>query len=260
MRDLFLLEGKTAIVTGASSGIGCAIAKGLAEYGANVVLVARSKEKLETLAEEIRRCFGVQALAAPADVGVGQQVEAVVARTVEAFGRIDILVNNAGVNLKKFFTEATEEDMMSIINTNLLGEFRFANAVARQMVKQQYGKIINMASICSHMGLPNSSIYCASKGAILQMTKGMAVDLGPHNINVNCISPGYVYTNFLPDVAAREGVMQHVLKASPIKRIAQPEDLVGAAIFLVSEASSYCQGIAIQVDGGMKTIAAQAVD
>lgn len=259
MKDLFSMENKVAIVTGASSGIGRAIAMGFAEYGAHVVLVARSVEQLEVLKQEIETKFSVKVLVAPADVGVTSDVENVVAKTIEVFRRIDVLVNNAGVNLKKFFTDATEEDMFQIINTNLMGEFRFANRVAKQMIKQKAGKIINMASICSHMGLPNSSIYCASKGAIMQMTKGMAVDLGPYNINVNAISPGYVYTNFLPDLSAREGVMANVLKASPIKRICQAEDLVGAAIFLATEASSYCQGITIQVDGGMTTIAAQAV-
>lgn len=259
MKKLFSMQDKVAIVTGASSGIGRAIALGYAEYGAHVVLVARNADKLEELKQEIKDKSSAEVLVAPADVSVSADVQHVVDKTIEVFGRIDVLVNNAGVNLKRFFTDATEEDMFHIINTNLMGEFRFANRVAKQMMKQKGGKIINMASICSHMGLPNSSIYCASKGAIMQMTKGMAVDLGPYNINVNAISPGYVYTNFLPDLSAREGVMANVLKASPIKRICQAEDLVGAAIFLATEASSYCQGITIQVDGGMTTIAAQAV-
>lgn len=210
MKDLFSLKCKIAIVTGASSGIGRAIALGFAEYGAHVVIVARNVDKLLELEQEIKEKTNVKVLVAPANVGVADEVMAVVEKTIEVFGRIDILVNNAGVNLKKFFTDATEEDMFKILNTNLMGEFRFANAVAKHMIKQGGGKIINMASICSHMGLPNSSIYCASKGAIMQMTKGMAVDLGPYNINVNAISPGYVYTNFLPDLSAREGVMANV--------------------------------------------------
>lgn len=255
MSNLFSLEGKTAIVTGSGSGIGQAIAVGMAEAGAQMVLVGRTMSKLETTSERIKKETGADSFLIAADVTNSEQVGDMVAKVVERFGRIDILINNAGINIKKPFLSVTEEDWRQIINTNLTGQFLVASAVAKQMVEQNYGKIVNMASVGGFMALSNTAPYCASKGGILQMTKVMASDLSKYNINVNAICPGYILTGLLTDPVQKQKIIDTVVAKTPMNRPGTPNDLIGAAIYLVSDSASYVTGTQIVIDGGMSAVA-----
>ncbi len=255
MNQIFSLAGKTAIVTGAGRGIGRAIAIGLAEAGAQVVLVSRTEAQLEETQAAIAAKTAVKTLVAPCDVTDQLAVEAVVAQTVETFGQLDILVNNAGINYKQPFLDVTVEDWEKIIHTNLTGEFLFARTAAQQMARQGGGRIINMASVGGILGLSNTAPYCASKGAILQMTKVMAIDLARYHINVNAICPGYIDTGLLKEPAQKQMMMDNMTKYPPLGRPGLAEDLAGAAVFLASDAASYVTGTSIVVDGGMSCIA-----
>lgn len=255
MSKLFSLAGKTAIVTGAGRGIGRAIAIGLAEAGAQIVLVSRTEAQLKETEAAILAETDVKTLVATCDVTDQAAVQAVVAQTVETFGAVDILVNNAGINYKKTFLEVTTEDWETIVHTNLTGEFLFAHAVAEQMAKQGGGRIINMASVGGILGLSKTAPYCASKGGIMQMTKVMAIDLASYHINVNAICPGYIDTGLLKEPAQKQMMMENLSKYTPMGRPGLAEDLVGAAVFLASDAANYVTGTSIVVDGGMSCIA-----
>lgn len=255
MHSIFSLTGKTAVVTGAGRGIGRAIAIGLAQAGAQVVLVSRTEAQLKETEALILAQTAVKTLVAPCDVTDQKAVEAVVARTVETFGTLDILVNNAGINYKKPFLDVTTEDWETIVHTNLTGEFLFAQAAAKQMAQQGGGRIINMASVGGILGLSNTAPYCASKGGIMQMTKVMAIDLACYHITVNAICPGYIDTGLLKDAAQKQMMMDNIAKYTPMGRPGLAEDLAGAAVFLASDAANYVTGTSIVVDGGMSCIA-----
>ena len=255
MNQIFSLAGKTAIVTGAGRGIGRAIAIGLAEAGAQVVLVSRTEAQLKETEAAILARTAVKTLTVTCDVTDQAAVEAAVAQTIETFGAVDILVNNAGINYKKPFLDVTAEDWETIVRTNLTGEFLFAQAAAKQMARQGGGRIINMASVGGILGLSNTAPYCASKGGIMQMTKVMAIDLARFQITVNAICPGYIDTGLLKDAAQKQMMMENIAKYTPMGRPGMAEDLAGAAVFLASDAASYITGTSIVVDGGMSCIA-----
>jgi NAD(P)-dependent dehydrogenase (short-subunit alcohol dehydrogenase family) len=249
MLDLFDLTGKVALVTGASKGLGKALAVGLARAGADLALCARSREDLETARDEVA-AQGHRADIFTLDVLADESVRDTTAAVLQAFGRIDILVNNAGVNVRKPVLELTEADWDRVLNTNLKGYFLVARAVVPDMIQRGRGKVINMASILGAVGLENQLPYASSKGGVIQMTKVMALEWARHNINVNAIGPTYFET---PLVAALRGDPERfrfINERTPMGRWGQPEELEGTVVFLASKASDFITGQTIFVDGG----------
>ena len=253
---LFSLEGKVALITGGSRGIGRAIALAFAEAGASLVVSSRNKRppELQKVAEEIQ-AKGGKALAIPAHVGKKEDVQNLVQKTLEEFGRIDILVNNAGVNpVLSDLVDLEEEAFEKVIEVNLKGAFFMSKAVAKEMIKKGGGRIINISSISGlRARADGTGAYCISKAAMNMMTQVMARELAPHNILVNAIAPGSIKTEFSRvDWADPERRAQRIREIE-LKRFGEPEEVVGPALLLASEASSFMTGEIIRVDGG-KTI------
>ncbi len=246
----FSLEGKIAFVTGAGRGLGRAGALALARAGAHVALVSRTRSQLEETAAAVER-LGRKALVAIADIRSSQEIESAVATVVEAFGRIDILFNNAGTNVRKPVVDMTDEDWHTIIDTNVKGIFLMARAVARRMIAQKGGRIINMSSMSAVTAERDKVVYASSKGAVTQFTKGLALELAPFGITVNAIAPGYMMTplvkGYLEADAERH---KRILQRIALGRIGQPEEIGGALVFLASDAARYITGASIAIDGG----------
>jgi len=255
MLDLFSLKGKVAIVTGSARGIGQAYALALAEAGADVVLVDILADHLEETATKIKDVTDVTVKTYGVDVTDSKRIQEMVDEVEVTFGKIDILVNNAGINSAKPFLEVTEEDWKRIVGTNLNSQFLMASAVAKKMVRRQYGKIINMASVGGFMALSNTAPYNASKGGVLQLTKTMAADLSQYNLNINAICPGFIDTGLLKPSKEKEARLELVLNNTPLNRLGDPSDLTGACVFLASDASKYMTGTNLVVDGGMSAVA-----
>jgi 2-dehydro-3-deoxy-D-gluconate 5-dehydrogenase len=246
--DQFKLDGRTAIVTGASRGLGQSIAAGLAEAGADVALVHRSdgsktQERIEALG---RRCVSIRA-----DLADRTSVAAIVAETVEKLGGIDILVNNAGIIRRAPLVEFTEKDWDDVMDVNVRSLFLLSQAVAKVMIGQGLGgKIVNIASMLSFQGGILVPSYTASKSAVLGLTRLLANELAPHGINVNAIAPGYMETDNTRPLREDPVRSKAILDRIPAGRWGSPEDLQGAAVFLASAASQYMHGYTIAVDGG----------
>jgi NAD(P)-dependent dehydrogenase (short-subunit alcohol dehydrogenase family) len=246
----FSLEGKIALVTGAGRGLGRAGALAFAQAGADVVLVSRTRSQLEETAAAVER-LGRKTLVATADARNSQEVDAAIRAGVQIFGRIDILFNNAGTNVRKPVVELTDEDWHTIIETNVKGVFVVARAVARQMIAQRGGCIINMSSASSVVPERDKVVYASSKGAVMQFTKGLAMELAPHGIRVNAIAPGYMMTPLVKGyVEGDADRRQRILSRIPLGRVGQPEEIGGALVFLASGAASYITGATIAIDGG----------
>lgn len=244
------LREKVAIVTGATKGIGRACAEEFAREGARVVLAGRTVSLGEEAAEKIR-AEGGDAIFIPCDVSRRDDVERVLAETIAHYGRIDILLNNAGVNHRAEFLDVDEETFDQILTVNLKGYFLMGQAVARQMVEQgDGGVIINMSSIMAELALSDQAPYCASKGAIRQLTKAMALSLAPYNIRVNAIGPGPVLTELMQVVAHNKEAWHTVLSRTPIGRVADTHEIGRVAVFLASEDAAYVFGQTVYVDGG----------
>ncbi len=245
----FSLTGKTAMVIGASRGLGQGMAKALAEAGADLALVARTISSLEEFAQEVkglsRRC-----LIFPNDISKPSEIQEVVKRVIDALGKIDILINSQGTQVRKPAFEMTEQDWDGLMSVNLKSVFFACQAVGKEMVKQGKGKIINVASLTSVIGLPNISIYGASKGGVAQLTRALAVEWAPYHINVNAILPGYYLTAMTEALFKNEERRKWILGRIPLGRTGVPEDLAGTVVFLSSEASDYITGQIIPVDGG----------
>ena len=255
MSSMFCLKDRVAIVSGSGRGIGREMAFGLAEAGANLVLVSRTKEQLEETKADINAKFpNVKIMVNPADVSKSGEAVRVVKETTDEFGRLDILLNNAGVNYKKDFLDFTEEDFRNIIDLNLTSQFMFAHAAATYMAKHGGGKIVNTASVGAVQAIGRAAPYCASKGGVLMLTKVMALDLAPYKINVNAICPGYIDTGLLVG-DQKTAAMQAVQKATATASAGEKTDLNGAIVYLCSDASRYVTGTQIFVDGGMSMIA-----
>lgn len=255
MLDLFSLKGKVAIITGSARGIGQSYAIGLAQSGADVVLVDILEDNLQETAEKIREMTSVTVKTYGVDVTDATHIQSMVDEVEEEFGKIDILVNNAGINAPKPFMEVTEGDWDKIIEVNLKSQFLMAQAVAEKMIPNEYGKIINMASVGGFQALSNTAPYNASKGGVLQLTQTMAADLSVYKLNINAICPGFIDTGLLKPSKARDARLKKVLNNTPLHRLGEPEDLVGACVFLASDASNYMTGTKIVVDGGMSSVA-----
>jgi NAD(P)-dependent dehydrogenase (short-subunit alcohol dehydrogenase family) len=248
------LEGRTAIVTGARRGIGRAIALALAGEGASVTVSDISQEDCQKVVAEIEK-LGQEGLAVECDVTSSAEVEAMVKKTVAKFGRLDILVNNAGIIAYKPFLELSEEDWDKTLSVNLKGQFLCARAAAREMIKNKWGRIINIASISSGgcgIAFPLIAHYTASKGGVMALTEALALELTSQGINVNAVCPGAIDTNMTKDVKD-SGQLKQVLARVPKGRLGQPEEIGHLAAFLASEEADYISGAAIVIDGGWLT-------
>ncbi len=244
-----LLDGKVAIVTGASRGIGRAAAVALARQGAKVVInFAGNIAAANAVLAEITEAGG-EAMLFQANVADGAAVEAMVKATLDRFGRIDILVNNAGITRDNLLMRMKEEDWDAVVDTNLKGIFLCTKTVARQMMKQRAGKIINMASVVGVMGNAGQANYAAAKAGVIGFTKSMAKELAARNVLVNAIAPGFITTDMTRVLT--EEVKEGLLGAIPLGRLGAPEDIAHVVVFLASDAANYITGQTINVDGGM---------
>lgn len=243
------LEGKTALVTGASRGIGREIALELARQGANVVInFAGSEAKANEAAEEIK-AMGRESFAIQGDVSDPDAVAAMVKETIDRFGSLDILVNNAGITRDNLLMRMKESEWDDVININLKGVFLCTKAVTRQMMKQRNGRIINIASIVGVSGNPGQANYVAAKAGVIGLTKTAAKELSSRNINVNAIAPGFITTDMTDKLT--EDVKADMLKQIPLARFGEPSDIAKAVVFLASDDSSYMTGQTLHIDGGM---------
>lgn len=247
----FSLRDKVAIVTGGSRGIGKAIALGFAQAGADLVICSRKLPDLEKVTEEI--CgMGRKALAIVAHMGKKEDIENLVSQTEKEFGHIHILVNNVGINpVMKPIEEITEEEWDKIMDVNLKGCFLTSQAVAKTMMKQKKGgSIINITSVGGFRAAPGLGVYSVSKAGMIMLTKVLAKEWGRYGVRVNALGPGLVKTKLSQALWTNSEIMDETLKNTPLSRIAEPEDIVGAAIFLASDASGYITGETLFVDGG----------
>ncbi|MBW1709535.1 MAG: SDR family oxidoreductase [Deltaproteobacteria bacterium] len=243
------LKNKVAIVTGGAKGIGKAIALGLADSGAIVVVASRSKDELEAVTGEIK-AKGGGATSVVTDLTVNEQIENLVETTVKTHQRVDILVNNAARSFLRPMMELREDGWDKIFNTNCKGAFLLSRAVAKVMMEQGGGRIINITTVGAVRGGAGMGVYHASKAALSMLTKCMAVEWAPFNINVNAVGPGLTKTAFSQPIWANPEVEKGIAARIPKGRLAEPEEVVGAVLFLCSEESSFITGQSIYVDGG----------
>jgi len=246
----FDLTGRTALITGSSSGIGHALAGGLAGAGARIVLNGRDAAKLERAAERLRG-EGAFVVSAPFDVTDGAAVTEAVARIEAEVGPIDILVNNAGMQRRAPLEQFEQATWNELMKTNVDSVFLVGQAVARHMIDRRRGKIINICSVQSELGRPNIAPYTASKGAVKMLTKGMAIDWGQYGIQVNGLGPGYFKTELTEALVNNPEFSAWLVGRTPSRRWGDVDDLVGAAVFLASEASNFVNGHILYVDGGV---------
>lgn len=247
---LFNLGGRTAIVTGGSKGLGLAMAAGLASAGANLMIVNRNADEGNKAAKDLEAEFGITAHAFSADISSQAHTEAMAKEAMSKFGRIDILVNSAGINIRGPIDEVSLDDFNKVMTTNVTGTWLCCRAVTPHMKKSGSGKIINLASTLGLVGLGNRTPYTSSKGAVVQMTRALAIELAPFNINVNAICPGPFLTEMNLPIADTEDGKKFVVGATVLGRWARMEEIQGAAIFLASDAASYMVGSMVTVDGG----------
>ncbi len=252
--NLFDLTGRTALVTGSSRGIGHALAQGLLEAGARVVVHGRDEAAAEAAAGRLRELTGGEVLVATFDVTDAAAVDAGVGRVEEAWGTPDIAVNNAGIQRRAPFLDFAFEDWHDLVATNLTSAFLVGQRVARGMVARGSGKIINVGSVQSRLARPNITPYSATKGGIVMLTQGMCADLGPHGIQTNALAPGYFATELTAALVADETFSAWVAQRTPAGRWGQVDELVGALVFLASSASDFVNGQVVYVDGGMTAV------
>jgi gluconate 5-dehydrogenase len=254
---MFDLTGQTAIVTGTSRGLGQYFARALAQAGANLILTSRRRESLAPFAAEIES-LGRRAISLELDVRDQKSIERMAAEAEAAFGQIHILVNNAGCNVRKPALNVTWDDWNQVLDTNLRGTFFVAQAVARSMIANNYGRIINIGSVTSVFGYAGLAPYGASRGGVRQLTMSLADDWGRHGVTVNCLAPGWFRTEQNKVLYESKEWVEYLVDRIPIKRPGQPHDLDGAVVFLASEESRYITGQTLLVDGGISTGATRA--
>jgi gluconate 5-dehydrogenase len=247
---MFDLSGRRALITGSSTGIGYALAKGLAGAGAEVILNARNEARLAQAVEQLH-ADGATVHAASFDATSASEVDAAVERIEREIGAIDILVNNAGMQRRAPLEQFSQAQWQELMKTNVESVFLVGQAVARHMIGRKRGKIINICSVQSELGRPNIAAYTASKGAVKMLTKGMAIDWGQHGIQVNGLGPGYFKTELTEALVKDETFSNWLIGRTPSRRWGDVEDLVGAAVFLASNASNFVNGHILYVDGGV---------
>ena len=253
-RQLFDLSGKVAIVTGSTKGIGRAMAQGLAESGANVVVSSRKQELCDEVAAEVAATTGVEAMGLACHVGDWQGIPAFVAAVNDRFGKIDVLVNNAGINpAPTTVSEMTLEYWRKMFNVNLEGPLRMAQQVAPVMRDNGGGSIINIVTMAAYSGGPSVCAYGSSKAGLINLTKSMAQEWAPWNIRVNALCPGPFMTEMVTGAErVREGFIDMIANGTLMKRVADAEEIIGPVLYLASDASSYVTGDEISVSGGMQ--------
>lgn len=246
------LQGKVAVVTGAATGIGKAIAKGMAQEGASVVIDYVGDPKLANAAvEEIQKAGG-KAVAIPADISKPDQVSGLIQQTLASLGRLDIFVNNAGLEYKHPFTEYPFDLWEKVIAVDLTGPFLCAQAAAKAMIQQGTGgRILNISSIHEDLPMPTNAPYCAAKGGLRMLMRTIAVELAPHKITVNNVAPGAIFTPIDADVEADPAIEKKLMAEIPLGRWGKPEEVASLVIFLASDAAGYCTGSTFFIDGGM---------
>ncbi len=248
--DVFSLQGKVSLVTGGGRGIGLGIARALAGAGSDLMMLARTESQLKEAADAITRDFGRKVEVMAVDLTQVDNFPGIIDQTLERFGRLDVFVNNAGSNIRKPFLEVTAEDYSQVMEIQLRSAYFMAQAVAQVLVRGGGGKIINLASLTSKIAVPNISIYGAAKGGIFSLTKAMALELAPHNINVNAVAPGYVRTAMTEAAFKDKDRSAWMLSRIPLARFGTAEDIGNTVLFLASPASDYLTGEVIFVDGG----------
>lgn len=255
MNDHFNFKNQIAIITGASSGLGLQMARTLASYGANVALLARNKDSLEKYANEIKDSYSVDAIAVNCDVKDQNQVKNAIDIVMKKFSKIDILINNAGCGIAKRAEDITDEEFLNDIDVDLIGQFRLAREVVKaSMIKQKYGRIINISSMAGiignniekELGVP----YYAAKGGVVNMTRALSCEWAKYNINVNTICPGYFYTPMTKEVLDNKEFLEIIKNRIPLNRYANVDEIDTAILFLASKSSSYVTGVCLPIDGG----------
>ncbi|KEZ16795.1 gluconate 5-dehydrogenase [Glaesserella parasuis] len=250
MTNLFSLENKRILITGSTRGIGRLLAKGLAEFGAEVIINGTNQEQSQKVADEFVS-NGLKAHAVAFDVTDTQAIQVAIDGIEKNIGPIDVLINNAGIQRRHPFCEFPEHDFDDIVKVNQKAVFVVSQIVARYMVKRQQGKIINIGSMQSELGRDTITPYAASKGAVKMLTRGMCVELARYNIQVNGIAPGYFKTELTKPLVENKEFTDWLCKRTPAARWGNPEELIGAAVFLSSRASDFVNGHLLFVDGGM---------
>ncbi len=243
-----MLTDKVAVVTGASRGIGRAVALALAAQGADLVVAARSLLPLQELVTEIE-ALGRKALAVTADAAVTEDAQRLIASAVERFGRVDILINNAGITRDGLLLRMKDEDWDAVLDTNLKGAFLLSRAAAKLMSKQRSGRIINISSVVGMMGNPGQANYSASKAGLIGLTKSIARELARRGVTVNAIAPGFIETDMTRELS--EKVRQELTAQIPLGRLGQAEDVAQAVVYLASDHAGYITGQVLGVNGGM---------
>jgi len=243
------LEGKIALVTGAGRGIGRAIAEELAKRGADVVLADRMVDNAKGSAQEIAALTGRQTLAVEVDVSSTESAKAMVEQTIERFGKVDILVNNAGVTRDNLIMRMDEAEWDAVIDINLKGVWNCSKAVIRAMMKQRYGRIVNISSVSGLAGQAGQTNYSASKAGVIGFTKALAREVASRQITVNAVAPGFVPTALTVDLP--EDLIEAMMKITPLGRMGKPEEIAFAVAFFASDEAAYITGQVLSVDGGM---------
>jgi NAD(P)-dependent dehydrogenase (short-subunit alcohol dehydrogenase family) len=238
-----------AIVTGASRGLGRAMAVAFASEGAHVALAARSKPDLEETAHQVER-HGVRALVVPTDVSRYDEVDALVARTIGTLGGLDVLVNNSGIARTMPLAEATPDDWRAIVDVNLTGVFNGCRAAAAHLIASRRGKVINLASVLGAVGLPGYALYAATKGGVIALTRTLGVEWARHNVQVNAIAPGWFVTDMNEEAFADPRINERLTRDIPMRRTGRLEEIGPLAVFLASAASDFMTGQTIFLDGG----------
>jgi NAD(P)-dependent dehydrogenase (short-subunit alcohol dehydrogenase family) len=251
--QLFSLEGKVALVTGASKGLGLEMARSLALAGADVAITSRHLDEVTAAAEELSAATGRRILPVEADAGKAEDVDRMTAQVIAELGKLDVLVNNAGINRHSFVQDQTEEDWNLVMQVDLTGPMLCTRAAIRHMLPRKSGRIINVASILGMVGYPKRGVYCAAKGALINLTRCYAVELAQHGITVNCVCPGPFDTPMTQKLVQgpnREDFTARI----PMGRWGDPKELVGSIIYFASDAAAFTTGSVLAVDGGWTAI------
>jgi 3-oxoacyl-[acyl-carrier protein] reductase len=240
---------KNAVVTGAARGIGKTIAQKLAKQGLNVVVSDILFDDVKKVADELKKTFGVKSLAVKTDISCAEDARKLIKTTVDELGSVDFLINNAGVTRDNLAVRMSEQDWDMVLNINLKGTFLCSQAASREMMKQRFGRIINLASVSGILGTPGQANYAASKAGVIALTKSLARELGKRNICVNAIAPGFILTEMTEKLPGK--VKEDYISNIPLKRAGTPEDIADVVSFLISPAASYVTGTVINVSGGL---------